>query len=227
MTKFVLQNSISTDQENVFLVGAGGHAGSVADIIIQSGEYNIVCMLDNEIKARADLYGIPIINECHLKELYDWGIFKGIVAIGDNRIRARISEQLLKRGFELINAVSKHSYVSAYSKLATGIAIMPNATVAAGAFIGAGTIVNTNASVDHDCRIGDFCHIAPGSTLCGNVMVGNGTFICAGAKIIDKITIGSNCVIGAGAVIIHNAADNETMVGVPGKNICKKRQSIL
>ena len=26
--------------------------------------------------------------------------------------------------------------------------------------IGKGSIINTNSSIDHDCKIGNFCHIA-------------------------------------------------------------------
>ena len=47
--------------------------------------------------------------------------------------------------------------------------------------IGANSIVNTRASVDHDCRIGETVHIAPGVTLSGAVTIGDGTHIGTGA----------------------------------------------
>ena len=87
-----------------------------------------------------------------------------------------------------------------------GAALLPGAVVNAAAHIGRGTIVNTNASVDHDCRIGDFVHIAPGVAICGGVTIGDLTLIGVGARILPGITIGARAVIGAGASAMDNAA---------------------
>ncbi len=43
-----------------------------------------------------------------------------------------------------------------------------------GAQIGHHVIINTNASVDHDCVQEDFVHISPQAGLAGNVSVGDG-----------------------------------------------------
>ena len=38
--------------------------------------------------------------------------------------------------------------------------------------VGDHCIINTGASIDHDCIIQDFVHIAPHCTLCGEVEIG-------------------------------------------------------
>jgi UDP-3-O-[3-hydroxymyristoyl] glucosamine N-acyltransferase len=38
---------------------------------------------------------------------------------------------------------------------------MANAVINAGTFIKDGVIINTSASIDHDCLIDDFAHISP------------------------------------------------------------------
>jgi acetyltransferase EpsM len=80
-------------------------------------------------------------------------------------------------------------------------------------------IINTAASVDHDCKIADLVHISPNSTLCGNVKVGFGSHIGAGSVINPNITIGKWCIIGSGAVIIRDIPDYAIVVGNPGKII--------
>ena len=57
------------------------------------------------------------------------------------------------------------------------------------------TIINTSCSIDHDCKIGNDVHIAPGSTLCGNVHVGNNAFIGVGSKIIQGLSIKNNAFV--------------------------------
>src|SRR5690554_6091444 len=79
--------------------------------------------------------------------------------------------------------------------------------------IGSQVIVNTNASVDHDCRGGDFVHLAPQATLCGGVTVGKGTIIGANATIIPYVTIGAWCRIGAGSVVNKDIPDGATWIG--------------
>ncbi|MCG8386779.1 MAG: acetyltransferase, partial [Cytophagales bacterium] len=97
--------------------------------------------------------------------------------------------------------------------------IMPGTVVNAGTVIGEHAIINTSASVDHDCVIEDFVHIAPNSTLCGNVQVGEGTLFGAGAVAIPGVKIGKNCTVGAGAVVVNDVPAGATVVGNPAKII--------
>lgn len=83
--------------------------------------------------------------------------------------------------------------------------------------IGKGRVINTCSSVDHNCEIGDFAHIAVGSHLCGTVSVGSGTWIGVGATVTNNVNICGDCMIGAGAVVIHNIAQPGTYIGVPAE----------
>ena len=78
-------------------------------------------------------------------------------------------------------------------------------------------IRDRNSSVDHDCRLGDFVHIAPGSILCGNVSVGSNTLIGAGSTIIPNIKIGENVTVGAGSIVLSDIPDGMTVFGNPAK----------
>ena len=69
--------------------------------------------------------------------------------------------------------------------------------------------------MDHDCKVGNYVHIAVGSHLCGTVSVGNGTWIGAGATIINNVSICPDCMIGAGAVVIKNIVEQGTYIGCP------------
>ena len=70
--------------------------------------------------------------------------------------------------------------------------------------LGKGCIVNTCASVDHDCNVGDYVHVAVGAHLCGTVEVGAYTWIGAGATVSNNVSICPECMIGAGAVVVKS-----------------------
>jgi acetyltransferase-like isoleucine patch superfamily enzyme len=94
---------------------------------------------------------------------------------------------------------------------------MAGAVINNRAKLGNGVIVNTCASVDHDCMIGDFCHISVGVHIAGTVNIGNEVFVCAGATVINNVNICCGCVIGAGAVVIKNIESVGTYLGVPAE----------
>jgi sugar O-acyltransferase (sialic acid O-acetyltransferase NeuD family) len=100
-----------------------------------------------------------------------------------------------------------------------GTVVFHNSVIQAGSVIGKHCIINTAASIDHDCKLEDFVHISPNATLSGNVKVGEGSHIGAGATIIQGITIGKWCTVGAGAVVIKDVPDYATVVGVPARVI--------
>ena len=58
--------------------------------------------------------------------------------------------------------------------------ISAGACVITGTELGAGIIVNTGATIDHDCKIGHCAQIAPGAHLGGNVIVGEYALIGIG-----------------------------------------------
>ena len=83
-------------------------------------------------------------------------------------------------------------------------------------------IINTGASVDHECVIEDYAHISPHSTLCGNVHIGEGTWICAGATVIQGVKIGKWCVVAAGSIVKKDIPDGTIVAGSPAKILKRK-----
>jgi acetyltransferase EpsM len=94
-----------------------------------------------------------------------------------------------------------------------GAVIQPDAT------IGAHSILNTAASVDHDCIVGDFVHIGPGVTLCGGVTLDEGVLLGVGAKVAPNVEIGPWSTAGAGAVCVVDVRGSTTVVGVPARPV--------
>ncbi len=96
---------------------------------------------------------------------------------------------------------------------------MPGAVVNAGARIGFACIVNTAASVDHDCVLDAGVHISPGAHLAGQVFVGTCSWIGIGAIVRQRISIGSHAMIAAGAVVVKDVQDAATVIGVPATQV--------
>ncbi len=97
--------------------------------------------------------------------------------------------------------------------------IMHGAVIQVDTKIGNHVLINTRASIDHDCVIDSYVHLAPGVVLCGRVTVGEGAFIGAGSVILPGIIVGKWAQVGAGSVVIQNVPDGATVVGNPARVI--------
>lgn len=204
----------------VVMVGAGGHAKVCIELLQAMGETVAYCIAGDD--APAACLGVPVLaGDDQLARLRAEGYDRVFIAIGANRIRARLGAAATELGYALVNAISPRATVSPSARLGRGVAVMAGAVINADAVIGDLAIINTGATVDHDSIIGASAHIAPQSALAGNVSVGDGSFLGVGSKVIPGMTIGAGATVGAGSVVIRDIASGVTVVGVPAKPITK------
>jgi UDP-perosamine 4-acetyltransferase len=208
-----------SDSQQTIIIGAGGHAKVIIDILRAAPAVELVGCTAMTTKS-GFVAGVPVLgDDSILPELYAQGIQQAFVAIGDNRIRRQMARTAADIGYTLINAISRYAYISPSASLGSGIAIMPGAVVNAEVCIQDYVIVNTGASIDHESVLGEACHIAPGSHLSGNVRVGEGALLGTGTQVIDGMTVGAWSILGAGAVVVRNIPEQCLAVGVPARII--------
>ncbi len=203
------------------VIGSGGHAKVIIDILRFNREIELVGCITADKDCDRVLDLAVLGDDARLPMLYEEGIRHAFVAIGDNRLRAKIAGGLEAMGFTLINAIHPFSAVASSVKLGKGVAIMAGAVINPDSVVGDYAIINTGVTVDHDCIIGKACHLAPGTHTAGNVSVGEGTFLGVGCNVIPKMTIGEWCVLGAGTTVVKELPSCVLAVGVPAKVLKK------
>ncbi len=204
--------------KKVVLVGYSGHGIVVADAALEQG-LDLLFYTDKQ-SVSENPYNLKYLGFEADPEFKYWDQeYSYALAIGNNEVRRRTAETILKRGKELVNVIHPRSSVSKWVKLGVGTLINNNAAINAQVTIGDYCIINTGSIVEHECRLGDAVHIAPGAVLAGGVQVGDHTFIGANSVIKEGVRIGENVIIGAGSVILGDVANNMKIVGNPGRRI--------
>jgi len=213
------KSSIVSPDNEVILVGGGGHARVVFSLL-ERLRIRTVGYTANEV---ASGFPCPYLGTDEV--LLNEGFVSGkVLAIGvglprPNLERLDLIRSFLDAGFKVPTIIAGSSVVASDVEVADAVAVLDGAIVATGSRLGVGSIINHQASVDHDCLIGDNVHVAPGATLCGNVHVEAHSLIGAGATIIPGTRIARNCVIAAGATVTADTEPDSTYAGCPARRI--------
>lgn len=207
--------------QEIVLIGGGGHAKVLIEIIKLLGQYNIIGILDSQFATGTSIAGIPILGKDDLmSNLYATGVKHACIAVGsikDNSKRRNLYEKVKKIGFQVPVLAHPYSIISKDTIISEGVQVTAGAIIQRGSKIGANTIINTGAVIEHDCVIGKHVHVCPGVVISGDCVIGDGAFIGAGSVVMQGLKIGENSIVGAGAVVVNNVPDNTRVMGVPAK----------
>jgi sugar O-acyltransferase (sialic acid O-acetyltransferase NeuD family) len=204
----------------ILIVGAGGHGQVVADMLLRAREAGapeqVAGFLDDILAPTAPtVLGLPVLGALDSVREHDHDAI--VVAIGENRDRARLFASFEALGEHFAIAVHPRSYVSPTADIGRGAMVCAGALVSTAACIGDDVILNTGSSVDHHCSIGAHAHIAPGAYLGGEVRVGDGALVGIGARVLPRVSIGPWAVVGSGAVVTEDVPAYATAVGIPAR----------
>ena len=204
--------------KDIIIIGAGGHASVVIDIIESmkknGHEINIKGLIDDNEEI-TEFMGYPVLGKLDDILVYTNNDTEFVIAIGNNEIRRKIAIEL--KDLKYFTAIHPTSIIGTNVSIGNGTVVMPRSVINVNSVIGKHSIINSGAIVEHDNKIGNFTHISPGAVLAGGVTVGNSTQIGANSVVIQCLNIGSNSIVGAGSTVIRDIESNVTAVGTPAK----------
>ncbi|MDZ8050438.1 MAG: acetyltransferase [Aulosira sp. ZfuVER01] len=195
------------------VIGAGGHAKVVASTLIAAGHKVVGFYDDNPTTWGSQIFNIPVIGA--VSELTSQSCSHAILGIGSNAVRKHLAEKL---DFEWMTVVHPFAWVHPEVSLGVGTVVCAGAIVQPYAQIGSHVILNTKASVDHDCFVGDYVHIAV-SHLAGGAAAEEGAFLALGSVVFPGVRVGAWSTVGAGAIARKDVPPKTIVAGVPARVI--------
>ncbi|MDT2660862.1 acetyltransferase [Enterococcus hulanensis] len=198
----------------VVLVGAGGHAKVIFDVLqnLKASEFSF---FDDHVQTFKGVDYLGTVSDLLNQEQSFFDHAQLVIAIGNNQVRKDVVEKLSKFDVHYMTIISPSAVVSLSAVIGEGSVVMPNAVLNADCKIGKHCIINTSSIIEHDDSIQDYVHISPGVALAGNVSIYEGTHVGIGACCIQGITIGKWSTIGAGAAVVTNISERALALGIP------------
>lgn len=210
-------------QEDIVLIGSGGHCKTIVDSIERLGTFKIAGYIDLGEIGKEVYRGYKIIgHDEDMQSIFDSGIHNAFIAVGfmgKSNIRNRLYSKTKAAGFNLPVIIDPSAIVAKDAMIGEGTYIGRKAVVNADAWIGKNCIINTSAIVEHECIVGDYSHLAVAAVICGQTQVGEECFLGANSTVIQGLKLSDRCVVGAGSVVMSYIDSDCTAVGVPAKVI--------
>lgn len=205
----------------IVVVGGGGHAKVLVGVLKRTS-WDILGYSDQA--DRGVILGIPYLgSDDKLPEiLRAQGHCSAVIGVGKidaSPARMRLQTQISTLGFDFPAIVAPTALVAEEVELGLGTAVFDGAVINSGAVTGSACIVNTNSTVEHDCRLGDNVHIASGATLSGGVIVHDNCLLGAGSTVIQNVVICADCLIGAGSTVVKDIEVAGVYAGNPARRL--------
>ena len=147
------------NSKRIIILGAGGFAKTLADILQQNKTYNEIFFLDDTKT------GESILGKCNEFIKFKNENMDMYPAFGNNEVRSKWFKLLQQENINIPTIIHNRAYISPTAKLEEGVAVLPKAVINTNCVVKQGCIVNCGAIIDHDCILEEFVHVCIGAMI--------------------------------------------------------------
>jgi sugar O-acyltransferase (sialic acid O-acetyltransferase NeuD family) len=199
---------ITTDfkENDLVIVGIGGHAGMCIDILRQESKYNIVGFVDDKV-TNDHKYGIKYLGDLNaIKDFAKNGLCNVVLGIGfvGNLKKRETVYNFLTSFVRIPTIIHKSAIVEPSACIDEGCQIMAGAIIGSNVKVGKNCIINSGAIISHDSTISDGSHITPGAVLAGHVKIGKRVTVGMCATVYQGLHVSDDKVIMNGKSLIDS-----------------------
>ena len=206
----------------IYIYGAGGLGREVLSLLWAIKEWEVKGFFDDTLPVGELVNGIPVIGDFnHLSTKTDRTSI--VVALGDPSNKWALVNRLstLQLDFPTIVHPSALIQDQNHITIGAGSIVCAGSVLTTNISVGRHVLINLNATIGHDCSVGDFTSIMPGCNLAGGVKIAARVLIGSGANIRNNVRVGDQSTVGMGSVVLNDVADRQVVVGVPAKPLAR------
>ncbi|MDY1038782.1 acetyltransferase [Lelliottia sp. CFBP8978] len=200
------------------IYGAGGLGREVLELAqhinTAASRWEAICLID-DTPTIDQLKGHPVVTLDALTPAQ----YEIVIAVGEPSLRHKLAQKARDRGFKLATLIHPEARLSADSTPGEGCVICYGVYVSCDTLMGSNVHLQPNASLGHDCHIGQDTVISSYANLAGHCSVGERVFIGMNAIIRESTSVGDDAIISMGAAVFNDVAPAMIVMGNPARAI--------
>lgn len=196
--------------KKIVIFGAGRVSQLVAHYINAAGIDKVAAFCVDRAYLKDPLVlGLPVIAFEDVEREFTAKDFEMLVVVTFQGISSQwlLRDKSLaakRKGYRLYTYIDPRASVDKTVVFGENCVVCPQVIIEPFTKIGNGVIVRTGVYVGHDCRIGDYCFLAPRASISGFAKIRPHVFIGNHATIRDRVTVGEEAVVGAGVTVLKD-----------------------
>lgn len=212
---------------DLILIAASGLAREVLATVRDSGQFDVVGILDDDPgRAGTTMDGSHILGP--VSDALNYPDAKVVVCVGAGSGRAGIVARLAGLGFpdrRYATVVDASVRLPEGCRIGLGNILLGHVTLTADVTIGNHVVAMPGVTLTHDDAVEDFATFAAGVSLGGGVRVGRAAYLGMNSCVRERTTIGAGATVGMGAAVLADVPAGETWVGVPARAVERTMQT--
>lgn len=199
--------------KEVYLIGSGGHARSLLNLL-ELNFYSVRGIFDDSYKESDEVNGYPLLGK--LSDIR--ADYRLVIARGEYQKRLELYRRYQIQLIEE-NLIHPQALIEKRMMIGKNNQIFAKAYINTNVVLGNNNLLNSGCVLEHEVVVGDHNHISVSAILCGRSRIGDCCFIGAGAVIIDKVNICNSVVVGANSTVVEDIKEPGIYVGCPARKI--------
>tara|TARA_R110000868_G_scaffold408357_1_gene691404 strand:+ start:5858 stop:6496 length:639 start_codon:yes stop_codon:yes gene_type:complete len=173
------------------------------------------------IKENECFYSRNVVPFEELEQYYSPSDYYLFAPIADNKLREKIYNEGIKKGYKFVSYISSKC-INYASSIGDNCFILEDNTLQPFTTIGNNVILWSGNHIGHHGIIEDNVFFTSHVVMSGHCHIKKGAFLGVNATLRDGITIGENCIIGMGSLVTKNTDSNNTYFGSPASKKINK-----
>lgn len=203
----------------LLLIAASGLAREVLATVRESGQYDVVGILDDDgDKVGSAVDGAPVLGP--VGDALRYPNAQAVVCVGAGSGRARIVTRLAGLGFpqsRYASVLDSSVRIPPGCTIGAGSILLGHVTLTAAVTLGDHVVAMPGVTLTHDDVVEDYATFAAGVSLGGGVRIGRAAYLGMNACVREGTWVGAGATIGMGAVVLADVPEDETWAGVPAR----------
>lgn len=192
--------NIDFDENDIVIMGNGGHAAMCIDILLEQNEFNLVGFID-KFNASNNKHNLDYLGSIdNLDYLISKGLKNliiGVGFVGRLKTREKYYEEFCKK-INIPTIIHNTAIIEKSAKIKQGCQIMAGSIIGSNTIINENCIINSGSIISHDSIINKSSHITPGAILGGFVNIGRRCTIGMGSTIYYRLEIPDDTTVNNG-----------------------------